>query len=64
MSVNEEIRAFLGHGIGTRKVKVNRDQVFTIGTPSGHGENKWRFYGMTNDILRQIDTARRMQVAA
>lgn len=59
MSVNEEIRQFLEHGVGTRKVKINRDQIFTIGTPEGHGENKWRFAGTVNDILRQIDISRK-----
>lgn len=58
MSVNNEIRAYFQNGIGTRKVKVNRDQIFMIGSPSGRGDNKWRFAGMVNDVLRQIDNAK------
>jgi hypothetical protein len=59
MSVNDEIRAYFQNGIGTRKVKINRGQVFTTGAPAGHGDNRWRFVGEVNDILREIDGDRR-----
>lgn len=60
MSVNEEIRQFLEHGVGTRKVKINgQGRVNMIGSPTGHGENQWRFAGTVGDVIRMIDNSQR-----
>lgn len=58
MSVKQQIRDHLSHGVGTRKVDITpKGEVLIVGSPDGMDGRGWHRYGFIRNVLKEISMA-------